>query len=183
MVDVVGQIVYTYTTDDQQLPALDEGNPKEKVRPNVVKVVRLVDAVTRLVVRDQERDDFQVIVATHRATVAVLPARPPLPPAAEAPQLGPVAKKLERDQVDLWLSTCEHVWARVLVCMWDSLLLCGVVRGSGVCSLGAPCVRLWLRLCTGSRASRRCLFHWRSNVRALPHASMPQIFADRCRLT
>ena len=79
MVDVLGKIVYTYTTDQQQLPAFQKGNPNQKVGPNVVKVVRLVDAVTRLVVRDQGDNDFRVIIITDRATVAVLHERPLLP--------------------------------------------------------------------------------------------------------
>ena len=79
MVGVVGKIVHTYTMDHHHLPALGKRTPNQKVRPHVVKVVRLVDAVTRLVVRDQGHNDFRVIVVTDRAIVAVLHERPLLP--------------------------------------------------------------------------------------------------------
>ena len=79
MVAEINQNVHTYTTDQQQLPALVKGSPNQRVRPNVAIVVHLVAAVTRLVVRDLDRDDLRVIVAIDRATVVVLHVRPHLP--------------------------------------------------------------------------------------------------------
>ena len=81
MVDVVGEIVHSYMTDQLQPPALEEGkeSPKAKARINVIKVVHIVDVVVRLVVRDQGRSDTRVRVLTDRASVGVLHERSLLP--------------------------------------------------------------------------------------------------------